>query len=333
MSNNTREPMVSVILPAYNASGYIGEAVRGVLSQTYTNFELIIIDDGSTDNTADIVKSVDDERIRYIRTENQGNYFARNRGLKESKGRYIAFLDSDDIWLEDKLKTQISIFLKDNDIGLCCTDYYVFFDEDKKNVYKDTQHTFSEELMRQKRFIEILLLKNIIITSSVMVKNACFKHLGGFDTAHQNAMDYEMWLRIAMDYKIYYAKERTLLKRLHRWNISKNRIKEQKALLYIFNDKLASYIKDTRFFDERHKKLLKKKIQGTLYALGLEYLGKTEYRDALQYLKMSEYRERNLFRHIAMAVAKFHLGVLVPLIRLYRSQREKHTLIRTELNG
>ena len=101
--------LVSVIMPTYNCGRFIAESIRNVLAQTYTNWELLIVDDYSTDETESIVRSFDDPRIRYMRNEqNMGAALTRNRALREAKGRYIAFLDSDDLWLPEKLAKQIA---------------------------------------------------------------------------------------------------------------------------------------------------------------------------------------------------------------------------------
>ena len=105
--------LVSIIMPAYNCEKYIADAIHSVLSQTYTNWELLIVDDGSTDHTADIVGSFEDKRIHFQRnTQNMGAALTRNKALQAAQGRYIAFLDSDDLWTPDKLKKQIAFMQK-----------------------------------------------------------------------------------------------------------------------------------------------------------------------------------------------------------------------------
>ncbi|MCK4946998.1 MAG: glycosyltransferase [Candidatus Aureabacteria bacterium] len=322
--------LVSVIIPVYNSSEYISEAITSVLSQTYNKLEIIVIDDGSTDTTEETVKKIRDNRIRYIKSEKQGNYFARNMGIRKASGEYIAFLDADDIWLKDKLKKQVDVFNKDNDVGLCCTDHYIFFDGKKSDTYADTLHSFSRDLLSHTKFIERLLIENIIITSSVVVRKSCFEHLGVFDTAYQNAMDYDMWLRIILNYKAYYIKDRYLLKRRHVLNISKNKVNTLNALLYIFT-KVKSCINGTKFFDVRHEELVDKKMRKTMYDLGLEYLSARDYKNAFQYLRDSKATEKNVFRYFAMSVAKLHAGFLAALIDLYRSQRQKSKIVHRKL--
>ena len=118
------DELVSIIMPSYNTAKFISETIDSVLTQTYTNWELIIVDDCSTDNTDEVVKSfLSDDRIKYIKNEkNSGAAFSRNRALREAKGKWIAFLDSDDLWLPEKLEKQIS-FMKKNDYHFSYTNY------------------------------------------------------------------------------------------------------------------------------------------------------------------------------------------------------------------
>lgn len=112
--------MVSVIIPTYNRADKIKPAVESVLNQTYTDFELIVVDDGSTDNTSEVIESIEDSRIRYVHQENAGACAARNNGINYAKGEYIAFHDSDDIWHKDKLEKQMNALLQNNADIVCC---------------------------------------------------------------------------------------------------------------------------------------------------------------------------------------------------------------------
>lgn len=117
--------LVSIIMPSYNTGNYIADSIKSVQSQTYENWELIIVDDCSTDNTDEIVAKFNDRRIRYLKNEkNSGAALSRNRALREAKGRWIAFLDSDDLWVNEKLERQIK-FMKENQYAFTYTDYMI----------------------------------------------------------------------------------------------------------------------------------------------------------------------------------------------------------------
>ena len=117
-------PKVSVIIPAYNASDYIAAAINSVLRQTFKDYEIIVVNDGSTDNTVDVLKPFM-SRIRYIYQDNKGEKGAKNTGIKLAEGEYIALLDSDDLWMEDKLERQVPILDESGpEVGIIHTDYW-----------------------------------------------------------------------------------------------------------------------------------------------------------------------------------------------------------------
>ena len=119
--NKFIDNLVSIIMPAFNSAGYICESIDSVLAQTYAEWELWVVDDGSTDNTAEVVKKFKDRRIHYVKqATNKGVAAARNLGIARSRGRFLAFLDSDDLWNPKKLSIQIS-FMEQNDAHFCCT--------------------------------------------------------------------------------------------------------------------------------------------------------------------------------------------------------------------
>ena len=127
------EELVSIIMPSYNTGKFIKETINSVIAQTYSNWELIIVDDCSTDNTDEIVKSINDNRIIYLKNEtNSGAAISRNKALREAKGRWIAFLDSDDLWKNDKLEKQIK-FMKENNCYFSYTNYIEIDENDNTN--------------------------------------------------------------------------------------------------------------------------------------------------------------------------------------------------------
>lgn len=130
--------LVSIIMPSYNTGKFIQETINSVKNQTYNNWELIIVDDGSTDNTDEVVRAIKDDRIKYIKNKvNKGAAISRNIALREAKGRWIAFLDSDDLWKEDKLEKQIK-FMEDNNYYFSYTNYIEIDENSKFNGKKIT---------------------------------------------------------------------------------------------------------------------------------------------------------------------------------------------------
>ncbi|QIT56556.1 glycosyltransferase family 2 protein [Aquisalimonas sp. 2447] len=123
----TAAPLISIVTPTFNRAGYLPVAIDSVLAQTFPNLEYLIVDDGSTDNTSDVVNSYDDERIRYFRQENQGQSVARNVGIENSRGEFVCFLDSDDAWVPEKLQQQLEAFRAHPEAGVVYGDY-IFID-------------------------------------------------------------------------------------------------------------------------------------------------------------------------------------------------------------
>ena len=167
-------PKVSVNIPVYNGKEYIRETLESVLKQTYSDFEIIIIDDGSTDETSQIIKEYNDPRIKYFFQENQGIGKARNAAIRKSGGEYIAFLDQDDLWLPDKLAEQITFIEKRSDLGLVFSDS-IFFNE-KKEEYR----YYSKEKPYRGMVFRQLLNHYFISLETVVTRKKIAEEMGLF---------------------------------------------------------------------------------------------------------------------------------------------------------
>ena len=193
--------LVSIITPAYNAAKHIKETIESVIKQTYANWELIIVDDGSNDDTADIVKQfLSDERIFYYYQENGRQGKARNLAISKSKGKYIAFLDSDDLWIDNKLEKQIQI-LNNKEIDVVYSQGWILVDKGKK-VFSESDLKERNTLhgyFSSKKFIHILFRKNPIPILSAVVKKSKIDDVNGFgeELDIQNAEDFQIWLKLA----------------------------------------------------------------------------------------------------------------------------------------
>jgi glycosyltransferase involved in cell wall biosynthesis len=189
------ETPVSVILPTYNRAHLISRAIKSVLDQTYQNLELIVVDDGSTDDTKYVVKSVDDERIKYVKHEqNKGANAARNTGIRTAKNDYIAFQDSDDQWFPEKLEKQMKIFDRlSPKVGVVYTGYW--------RIRNNTKE-YSPFSVAQKdgNLSRVLLGKNCVPTSTSVVRKACFEKIGVFDEQLPRLQEWELWIRISKHY-------------------------------------------------------------------------------------------------------------------------------------
>lgn len=210
-------PKVSVILTTYNraSTGFLEQAIESVLNQTFKDFELLIVDDGSTDNTKEVCrKYLSYERVKYIYQKNRGLAGARNIGIKKSLGKYICFLDDDDVWLPEKLATQISFIenLDDPKFGLCHTALKLI-DQNGKETGEVQSHDASGYIFEE------LLCENIVDgPSSVLIPKFVFDDIGLFDENFGSFVeDYYMWLNIAKKYNVYSVKEPLVLYRVLRF--------------------------------------------------------------------------------------------------------------------
>ncbi len=208
---------VSVIIPTYNRVKLLNNSVASVLSQTYRDFELLVIDDCSTDNTSDFLSNIADKRVRCIKnTSNKGITATRNIALSNANGKYIAFLDDDDEWMPDKLEKQINL-MENSSKGLGCiyTGCNLVDAEDNRFNQTTVPHY-------RIRILNELLLENFIITSSTLIKADCFETVGMFDESMPFAEDYDMWIRIAQEFEFDFVRSPLVNYRIHRNSISFN---------------------------------------------------------------------------------------------------------------
>lgn len=192
--------MISIIIPCYNAGNYIKKAIDSAINQTYQDFEIIIIDDGSTDNSKQVISQFSDSRIKYIYQENQGVSVARNKGIELSHGEFIAFLDADDIWHPEKLKIQLDFLEKNPDISFVYSNI-TMIEESTGAKFTKTFNNFKT----QKNLIKNLILTpfNTPSPCTVIVKKSCLFESGLFDPKIKNGEDLDLWLRIAMHSNFY----------------------------------------------------------------------------------------------------------------------------------
>lgn len=240
-------PLVSVIIPTYNREGFIEQTIESVLDQTYDNLEIIISDDGSTDNTRAVVRKMKDKRIKFHLNEHNGlPAFVRNRGIEQSRGEFIAFLDSDDLWLPAKLERQFAEFKKNSGLGLVCTNG-IDFDENGEHGLR-----IKADLDETNFTFDGLLLKDNIICSSVMVKRTVLDDVGDFNESRKvrAGEDYELWLRVARKHKIKYIKEPLIKYRSHADVVRKDELGAHTTLLKnIFKSLLDKKILSTEHYN------------------------------------------------------------------------------------
>jgi len=200
---------VSVQVPCYNSEKYIYETIKSVLDQTFQDFEIIVVDDGSVDGSGDIIKNFRDPRIKYVYQENAGLSNARNKAVSLSSGEYIAFLDHDDIWLPDKLERQVSVLDGDPEIALVYSNYYKIFSDGAKILGLAGPQP-------EGNAFEALLYNYTVGLVTAMVRKKALDELGSiFDTSLNVCEDLDVFMRVLYRRKAAYLDEPLALYRIH----------------------------------------------------------------------------------------------------------------------
>lgn len=225
--------MVSVIIPTFNREKTISRAIQSILNQTYNNIEIIVVDDKSTDNTEEIVKNFNEEKIYYIKhSNNQGACAARNTGIKNAKGEYIAFLDSDDLWKPDKLEKQL-YFLKENNSDLVFCSHTVYDGVSEK--------TIPHNKIKDENIFEKLLYSNFITTGAILAKQKCFEEI--FDVTLPRFQDWDLVIRMCKKYKISHINEVLTENYVQDDSLTKSYEKGLIALEIIYNKYIDDIVK------------------------------------------------------------------------------------------
>jgi len=220
---------VSVIIPTFNRGYIVTEAIESVLSQSYKDFEIIVVDDGSTDNTREVLDPYRD-RIRYFYQENKGVAGARNKGIEASRGEFIAFLDSDDIWLPEKLGRQVDYLNTHTDIGMVYSRYWREYEDTGKRKLRP-----KKKYLKDGYIYTQVLFRYLIWIGTVMLRRSCFEIVGRFDVSLASAEDKDMLLRVARHYRVGLIEAPLAIHRIRgnsltRYNKQKNLQAREKVL-------------------------------------------------------------------------------------------------------
>jgi glycosyltransferase involved in cell wall biosynthesis len=225
-------PRVSVVIPAYNSGKLLGQTLESVLNQSFRDLEVILVDDGSTDDTTRVADAFGPP-VRVVRQRNQGPSAARNHGVEVARGPFIAFLDADDLWLPDKLRLQMELFDRRPELGLVYTNYQYTDGSKLLPLHRSAQKKpYEGWVFRQ------LLRDNFVATSTAVLRRECFRQVGGFDPKLRISEDYDLWLRIARKFEMGYAPPPLARYRFHGRNVFGNLEERLDSRRYIFR-KLA----------------------------------------------------------------------------------------------
>ncbi len=230
-------PTLSIIMPVYNAEAYLREAVESILAQTYTDYELIIVEDGSTDNSPEIIESFTDSRIQRLYNDgNKGIVFTRNRGMAAARGRYIAPFDADDIAHPEKYAKQIQFLEENPEYGLLGT--WAKLIDGKGNTLSEKWKVNAPP----ERIPPILLFRNYFVQSSVVLRREAIPK-GGYEKGLDAVEDYRMWTQVAQNWKVWNYPEYLINYRIHDQGISIRQEEQISHKDYLIFKKLYNYLK------------------------------------------------------------------------------------------
>ncbi|MBH8574219.1 glycosyltransferase [Nostocaceae cyanobacterium CENA369] len=224
---NPKLPIISVIIPVYNSEKTIKVTIGSVLKQTFEDFELIIINDGSQDSTLDVISEIKDSRIKVFTFTNGGGNVSRNRGLNMALGEFVSFLDADDIWTSDKLQLQLQA-LQENPTAKVAYSWTDYIDENDRFLVSGTHTSINGDIY------EKLLINNFLENgSNPLIYKESIIELGGFDESLKAAQDWDMWLRLAARYFFVAVPCVQILYRVSAYSLSSNLVRQEKACLQV----------------------------------------------------------------------------------------------------
>ncbi|HAJ60096.1 MAG TPA: glycosyl transferase family A [Cyanobacteria bacterium UBA8543] len=254
-------PLISVIIPVYNGEKTIKETIESVLNQTFTNFEIIVINDGSKDATIQIVESIQDPRIKLFSYPNAGQAASRNRGISKAVGEFIAFLDADDLWTPDKLEAQLKA-LQENPQAAVAYSWTDFIDESGKFLRPGAYMSVTGDVY--KHLLVVNFLEN---GSNPLIRASALREVGNFDESLSNAHDWDMWLRLAARYHFVAVSSIQILYRVSSTSMSSNVLGMQKSSLRVIERAYAQAPESIQHFKRislanSHKYLIFKALEG-----------------------------------------------------------------------
>lgn len=294
-------PKVSVVIPTYNAVAYLIKTLESVFNQTFTDFEVIVIDDGSSDRTVESVCNLTNPNLKIVTQTNQGVAVARNKGIELACGEYIAFLDSDDLWHPTKLEKQVQCLDANPDVGLVNT--WIENIDEQGNALSIVQAPEVEGKVWSQ-----IVEENIILCGSVpLIRRSCFEKVGVFDPHLFSAEDWDMWIRLAANYSFALIREPLVLYRQHLKSKSNNLDKHLFYRLKIIDKTFQSVAPELQY--------LKDRAYGRAYlSIAWKPLLNQDYKSANAYRKQAivyypELQETDNYKRLTfVTLAKQYLG-------------------------
>jgi glycosyltransferase involved in cell wall biosynthesis len=271
-------PAISIVIPTYNQAHFLREAIQSVLAQSFGNWEAIIVNNFSEDDTTEVVQSVKDDRIRLIHFRNQGIIgAARNHGVQHANADLIAFLDSDDSWHPDKLKRVMSLFEDQAGIDLVCHDECLLNENGNRSILTYGPHT---------RYADMLFRGNCLSTSATVLRRRNFLEVGGFSENPRfvGVEDYDLWLRLAKaGCRFFYQHEVLGTYRVHSECFTSKSERHCQHILNVLNSHFAEWQRKTLYF----RLLFRRRRAITMRGAAHTFIKQGEHKNAGRFLAMS----------------------------------------------
>ncbi|WP_242085694.1 glycosyltransferase family 2 protein [Aestuariivivens sediminis] len=293
-------PFFSIVIPLFNKVDYICDTLTSVLNQSFQDFEVIIVNDGSTDGSIDIVKSFKDPRIKIYEQENQGASVARNYGIEQAESDFIALIDADDIWYKNHLSALKHVIKSFPEAGLFCTNYEV---KRSKDLITPAAFNFKfdKDPLLIENFFEASLITFIPTSSSVAFLKYHFNEIGGYHEALRSGQDIDLWIRMGLRYKVAFNPEITML---YNWydhgSLSKSNYNSDRYhLINAYKEEETKHISFKKYLDINR------------YALAIRCILNDEHELYRTLKKEIDYRNLNLKQHILIYLPKMVLRFLL----------------------
>jgi glycosyltransferase involved in cell wall biosynthesis len=276
-------PTITAVIPTFNRAQYVGEAIDSILAQTQPVSEIIVVDDGSTDDTAEIIKKYG-PAIRCISQQNRGPAAARNRGIREARGDFVAFLDSDDLWVPKKIELQLDFFGRYPEIEFVFGNMVSFSTGTDRETPEIRDASVEDYLLAHsaglENFFELLIVQNCVPTPTVMARHTSLKRVGDFDESRFIAEDLDYWLRAAICCRWGFVNSTLLKRRRHPDNLIASWTKRNVALVEVL-ERTARAAATGRPGAED---LINRKLREVCYDLGSAFLKQRDFKNAYTYL-------------------------------------------------
>lgn len=288
-------PLVSVIIPTYNRSALVKEAVESVLAQTLGDLEVLVVDDGSTDNTRKTIEAIANKRVRYFYKENGGVSTARNLGLKNAAGEYVAFLDSDDLWEPDYLNTMISAIKKNEKYGAAYTTLHQYYTDGREKKKYRAKHCVSGKITCN-FFNVIFVFLPALIVRNKFLEDCCF------DESLTSSGDIDFILRLTLKAEFLYVDGDLVKRRVQTNSISRV---DDGALVSVNKAFVLErfYNENKEVFSDKSKAC--KKISGTYKEIGDRYCKQKDFQNALYSAKKAIHYNRINLKNYILAAKSF----------------------------